>query len=131
MRPACLSLLAAVETIPEMVFRPQEEREGYWDCSENSVTMRRKNGAAMATEKRAEMAKDKKYKRKWVNWWLVVIVVLCVGAAIWQYASESGNFNAKVESLVEENRQARAELEEMRRKVEELHERIVRDRLSP
>ncbi len=80
----------------------------------------------MVTERRAETAKDKRNSRKWVTWSIWVIVALCIGVVIWQSGIWRDESTAKLEALIEANKQDRAALEELRAKVEELLESNAR-----
>ena len=110
------------------------------------------SGAAMVTEKRAEIARDKKHRREWATWLLVVIVVLLAGVTIWRPGFWTDESIARLDAMIEEEKKATAlleelrakveetqakeverwtELEELRAEVEELRERIAQDRPSP
>lgn len=89
------------------------------------------SGAAMAAEKRAEIAKNNRNRRKWLKLGISIIVVLCAGVMIWRYGWDRGEIDATLEALIEESKKDRAALEELTAKVEELRERMARDRLSP
>lgn len=78
----------------------------------------------MATDKRAGIEEDKEHKREWVKRLvLVAFVLLGSGAFVWWDASQRADLDATLEALIEEEKKFRAE-------VEELRERIERHRLS-